>query len=175
MAVISIGKHRDAFRADEEQSMPTASVDLSTSRRSFWLPILAGGITAGGLDLISAYITYGIGVPRVIAAGILGTGAIHGGSGSYALGVFLQFFIAVTAAAIYYAASRRLEFLKQHALICGLFYGIAVFLVMNLIVLPLSALHVQGPFELAGLIRGLLVHMFLIGLPISFSVKRFSQ
>lgn len=174
MGVVSIGKYRHAFRAYEEQTMHTASVELSMSRPSFWPPILAGGITAGGLDLISAYIAYGIGVPRVIAAGLLGTNAIHGGSGAYALGLFLQFFIAVTAAAIYYAASRRLEFLKQHALVCGLFYGIVVFLVMNLIILPLSALHVQGPFELAGLIRGLLVHMFLVGLPISFSVKRFS-
>jgi hypothetical protein len=46
---------------------------------------------------------------------------------------------------------------------------------MNLIVLPLSALHAKGPFTLAGLIQGLLVHMFIIGLPISFSVRRFSN
>jgi hypothetical protein len=33
-------------------------------------------------------------------------------------------------------------FLREHTLVCGMFYGIGFYLVMNLIVLPLSALHV---------------------------------
>jgi hypothetical protein len=136
--------------------------------------ILVGGITAGALDLATAFFLYGRGVPRVIAAGLVGRQALHGGPATYVLGVALQLFIAVSAAAVYYAASRRLTFLKDHFLVCGLFYGIAVYLVMNLIVVPLSALHFAGPFQLHALIQGLLVHMLLIGLPISFSVRRFS-
>lgn len=93
----------------------------------------------------------------------------------YVLGVFLHFFIACSAAAIYYAASRRLGFLMEHALVCGLFFGIAVELVMSLVVLPLSALHARGPYELHDLIQGLLVHMVVVGLPISFSVRRFGR
>ena len=50
-----------------------------------------------------------------------------------------------------------------------------VFLVMNLIVLPLSAIHFKGPYTLRGLIQGLLIHMICIGLPISFSVRQFSK
>jgi len=137
--------------------------------------ILVGGLIAGGLDLITAFIAYGMGVPRAIAAGLLGRQAIHGGVGTYALGVFLQLFIATSAAAVYYGASRKLGFLKEHPIVCGLFFGIAIFLVMNLIVVPLSALHSRGPFQLTGLIQGLLVHMFIIGLPISFSVRHFSK
>jgi hypothetical protein len=138
--------------------------------------ILVGGLTAGGLDLIAAVLSYGMRVPRVIAAGLLGREVIPGsGAGVYVLGVFLQFFIATCAAAIYYLVSRKLEFLKQYPLVCGPFYGIAVFLVMNLIVLPLCALHSHGPYQLAGLIQGLLIHMILIGLPISFSVRHFSR
>jgi hypothetical protein len=63
----------------------------------------------------------------------------------------------------------------QHPLVCGLFFGIAVFLVMNLIVLPLSAIHFMGPYAWRGLVQGLLVHMICIGLPISFSVRQFSK
>lgn len=44
---------------------------------------------------------------------------------------------------------------------------------MTLIVLPLSELHAAGPYKLYDLIQGLLVHMVVIGLPISFSVRRF--
>jgi len=46
---------------------------------------------------------------------------------------------------------------------------------MTLIVLPLSALHARGPFKLHDLILGLAVHSVVIGLPISFSVRRFAK
>jgi uncharacterized membrane protein YccF (DUF307 family) len=48
-------------------------------------------------------------------------------------------------------------------------------LAMNLIVLPLSTLQARGPFTLHYLIEGLLSHMVVIGLPISFSVRRFAK
>jgi hypothetical protein len=63
----------------------------------------------------------------------------------YVPGVLLHIFIALSFAAFYYAASRRLTFLTEHPLVCGLFYGAAVEQVMNLLVLPLSALHARGP------------------------------
>ena len=155
--------------------MNTTSAALSLHRTQALPAILVGGLIAGALDLISAFLTYGWRVPRGIASGLLGPTARQGGLGTYVLGVALHFFIALAAASIYYAASRKLEFLKDHPLVCGLFFGIAVFLVMNLIVLPLSAIHAKGPFPLAGLIQGLLVHMVCIGLPISFSVWRYSK
>ncbi len=155
--------------------MSAASAGLPAHKPNALLAILAGGLLAGSLDLGAAFIIYGAGVPRAIAGGLLGPTARQGGSGAYLLGIGVHFFIATSAAAVYYLASRKLAFLKDHPLVCGLFYGIAVFLVMNLIVLPLSALHARGPFQLAGLIQGLLVHMILIGLPISFSVRRFAK
>jgi len=41
--------------------------------------------------------------------------------------------------------------------------------------LPLSALHAKGPYALHDLILGLLVHMVVVGLPISFSVRWFAK
>jgi hypothetical protein len=139
------------------------------------LPILVGGAVAGSLDLTAAFLTFGWGVPRAIAAGLLGRQALHGGTATWILGVFLHFFIAFSAAAIYCLASRKLAFLKEHFLVCGMFFGIAVFLVMNLIVLPLSGLHAVGPYQLRGLIQGITIHMLIIGLPISISLRIFSR
>jgi hypothetical protein len=153
--------------------MYVVSSSVSGQERQLVLPILVGGTVAGSLDLVSAFFTFGWGVPRAIAGGLLGRQALHGGVGTWILGVFLQLFIALSAAAIYCLTSRRLEFLKDHFIVCGMFYGIAVFLVMNLIVLPLCALHAVGPYKLAGLIQGLVVHMLIIGLPISFSAWKF--
>ena len=147
---------------------------VAAERRNALLAISAAGLIAGALDLTQACILFGWKIPLAIAAGLLGRQAFEGGPATYALGVLLHFFIAFSAAAIYFAASRRLTFLTEHPLVCGLFYGIAVELVMNLVVLPLSALHARGPYRLYNLIQGLLVHMVVVGLPISYSIRRFA-
>jgi Na+/alanine symporter len=139
------------------------------------LAIAVGGLIAGALDLTQACILFGWDIPLVIAGGLLGREAFHGGAGTYVLGVCLHFFIACSAAAVYYGASRRLVFLTEHPLVCGLFFGAAVQEVMNLVVLPLSALHAGGPYKLHDLILGLLVHMVVVGLPISYSARRFAR
>ena len=150
-------------------------LEKKTATRNALLAIAAGGLIAGTLDLTQASILFGWHIPLVIAAGLLGPKATHGGPAIYVLGVLLHFFIALSAAAIYYAASRRPPFLKEHPLVCGLFYGAAVEEVMNLVVLPLSALHARGPYELHDLILGILVHMVVVGLPISYSIRRFAN
>lgn len=139
------------------------------------LAIAVGGLIAGTIDLTQACILFGWDIPLSIAGGLLGRQAAHGGAGTYVLGVLLHYFIACSAAATYYAASRKLKFLTEYPLICGLFFGAAVEEVMNLIVLPLSALHARGPYELKDLILGLAVHMVVVGLPIAYSVRRFAR
>jgi hypothetical protein len=156
--------------------MTTNSKVASFDRGNALSAIAIGGLSAGVIDLTQALILFGTKVPFGIAAGLLGRQAAHGGGVSiYALGVFLHFFIAISAAAVYYVASRKLWFLKQHWLICGLVYGAIVDQVMTLIVLPLSALHARGPYKLHDLLLGISVHIFTVGLPISFSVRRFAK
>ena len=149
--------------------------DSASSKRNALLAIAVGGGIAGALDLLQACLLFGWRIPLVIAAGLLGRQAFHGGVGTYILGVCLHFFIACSATAIYYAASRKLRFLLQHPLVCGLFYGMAVELVMSYIVLPCSALHARGPYKLHDVLVGLAVHMVVVGLPIAFSVRRFAK
>jgi Na+/alanine symporter len=151
------------------------SASGASGKSSALLAIAVGGGIAGALDLAQACILFGWKIPLAIAAGLLGKKAFQGGVGTYVLGVILHFFIACSAAAVYYAASRTLRFMTEHPLVCGLIFGAAVEEVMNLVVLPLSALHARGPYTLHDLILGLLVHMVVVGLPISFSVRRFAK
>ncbi|HXJ44011.1 MAG TPA: hypothetical protein VNH18_32290, partial [Bryobacteraceae bacterium] len=69
------------------------------------------------MDLLQACILFGWKIPLVIAAGLLGRQAFQGGAGTYVLGVLLHFFIACSAAAVYYAASRRLSFMLKYPLV----------------------------------------------------------
>jgi hypothetical protein len=156
--------------------LSTAPFFVSARKPHLLKAILVGGAIAGILDLSSALITFGPRVPRNIAAGLIGReAAVHGGVATWILGVLLHFLIAYSAATVYCLASRRLNFLGDHWVVCGMFFGIAVFLVMNFVVLPLCAVHFAGPYQLRGLLQGLIVHMFLIGLPISFSLHRLSR
>lgn len=155
--------------------MTGSSASAAIRKRNALLAIAVGGGIAGALDLTQASILFGARVPLVIAAGLLGGQAFQGGAGTYALGILLHFFIACSATAIYYAASRRLDFMTEHWLVCGLFFGIAVELVMSYVVLPLSALHARGPNTLHDVILGLVVHAIIVGLPISLSVRRFAR
>src|SRR5271155_3105426 len=153
----------------------TGDLGPSLRKRNALLAIAVGGGIAGTLDLLQACILFGWDIPLAIAGGLLGKQAFQGGAGTYILGLFLHFFIALSAASIYYGASRKLVFLREYPLICGLFFGAAVQEVMNLVVLPLSALHARGPYRLRALLLGLGVKMITIGLPISFSVRKFAK
>jgi hypothetical protein len=139
------------------------------------LAIAVGGVVAGALDLTQAMILFGKTIPLAIAGGLLGPRAFQGGAGIYILGVLLHFFIACSAAAIYFAVSRKLKFLTEYPVACGLCFGAAVELVMTLVVLPLSALHAMGPYTYRDLVSGFLVHMVVVGLPISFSMWLFAS
>src|SRR5580765_1152228 len=143
-------------------------------KRNALLAIAVGGGIAGTLDLLQACILFGWKIPLVIAAGLLGRQALHGDAATYVLGVALHFFIACSAAAVYYIASRRLSFMLEHPLVCGLFFGAAVEDVMSLVVLPLSALHARGPYALKDLLLGLGVHMVVVGLPVAFIIRWFA-
>jgi hypothetical protein len=148
---------------------------MSRIRSSSWLAIPVGGLVAGTLDILQACILFGWRIPLVIAGGLIGEPAFHGGAGSYVLGLVLHYFIATTATGIYYGVSRKLTFLTQNWIVCGLFFGIAVELVMSLIVLPLSALQASGPYQRHDLLLGLGMHMLTVGLPVAFVVHRFSR
>ena len=143
--------------------------------RNGLISIAVGGLIVGAVDLTQACFLFGAGIPLAIAGGLLGPTAFQGGAPVYALGVLLHFFIAFSAAAVYYAASRKLPFLKEYPLVCGLCFGAWVDLFMRLVVLPLSALHAGGPYQLHDLLLGLGVHMVVIGLPIAYSVRYFGK
>ena len=155
--------------------MVEALAQRATDKKSALAAVGVGGLVAGTIDLLHACILFGWDIPLKIAGGLLGRRAFTAGAGTYVLGVLLHYFIAVSAAAIYYGASRRLTYLRESWIVCGLFFGAAVEEVMRLVVLPLSALHARGPYQLKDLILGLAVHSVLVGLPIAYSVRRFGR
>jgi hypothetical protein len=161
--------------------MRTQSVAFSLEKPQAYRAIFWGGLIAGTLDILAAFVNSGLrgGSPtrvlQAIASGLLGADAFKGGFATAALGLVLHFFIATTATAVYYAASRKLKVLVDQAIVCGLAYGIPVYLVMNLIVLPLSAVTFKTSHALANVVTSVLILMFCVGLPIALVVRRYSK
>jgi hypothetical protein len=141
--------------------------------------ILYAGLLAGVLDITAAFIVYGlrgaspVRILQSIASGLLGAAAFQGGAGTAALGALLHFFIALGAAAVYYAASRKLRILIERPVLSGLLYGVAVYVFMNQVVLPLSAVA-KRPFVLGMAAVMVVIHMLCVGLPIALVIRRFS-
>jgi len=134
--------------------------------------ILYGTLVVGTLDIVDAFVFFGLrsGTPparilQSIASGWLGRAAYTGGAGAAALGAITHYFIAFGIVVTYFVASRRVAVLTRHPIACGIVYGALVYLFMNRVVIPLSAIGAASWPVLPVLANGLLIHAFGIGIP----------
>lgn len=132
--------------------------------------ILFGTLAVGVLDLADALIFFGlrgarpIRIFQSIAGGLLGRASFSGGVPTALLGIILHFFIAFLIVTTCVVASRWVPLLRARPILSGVFYGIGVYLVMNLVVLPLSAAG-KPTFVPVVVLNGVLIHMFGVGVP----------
>ena len=142
--------------------------------------IAIAGLLAGALDLAASSTlmrTRGISLEQLlqtICSGALGPSAYKGGKKTATGGLFFHFFIAFTAAAIYYTISHQWAPLLRHPWLSGVVYGIAVHLVMSLVVVPLSAAP-KRKFSAQAFLIQLVIHILFVGLPIALTVSHLAQ
>jgi uncharacterized membrane protein YagU involved in acid resistance len=140
--------------------------------------VLIGGAIAGTLDILFAItFAYSQGVPpmnllQTVASGVLGKASYEGGAGAATLGLALHFLISLLFAAGYVLASRRVDVLTKHPVVVGAVFGIGVFLMMRLVVLPLSAFPHPVTFRPLATVLDLLSHMFFFGVPIALAARK---
>ena len=125
--------------------MPDHAIDPRRDMVALAAHWVSGGIAIGTLDLAFAWAfwqPHGVGLARIlqsISAGLLGSASFEGGVATIVLGAGLHYFIASMFVVAYFLASLRLGVLRRHPVACGLAYGVLLYLVMNFVVLPLSA------------------------------------
>jgi hypothetical protein len=151
---------------------------MSTSRG--YLGVLVGGLLAGVLDIAYAFILAAArnGTPlrvlQSVASGLLGSGAYQGGIATAALGLALHLSITVVAAWVFWLAAKRFARVQRQVLWCGLAFGVLVYLFMNFVVLPLSAVPFQLKYSLEVILQGFVSHAALVGLPIAWCLRWFA-
>lgn len=149
--------------------------------RHEWRAVLVGGSIAAALDILFAisFAAYGGMSPtrllQTVASGLMGKAAYNGGVLAAAIGLIAHFIMSFQFAAVFVIVSRRIRFLIDYPYFSGLFFGVAVFAFMRLVVLPLSAFPHPISFKPLATVLDLLSHAFLFGLPIALATRRFAR
>jgi len=130
-----------------------------------------GTLAVATLDMLDCIVVYGLlrGVTATqcfqgVASGLLGRDAFAGGWSTVLLGGALHLFNAAVIVTVYWLASRRVPLLARRPAFSAVLYGCFVFLVMNYVVIPVSAARVL-PVTWPNMINGFLGHIVAVGLP----------
>jgi len=141
-------------------------------KKDFGTAAIGGGV-GGLLDAIYATVLWGfilgsnpVTIWQSVASGLIGKASFDGGAATAVLGLALHFFIASVMALVYVLASRRLPVLIARPIAMGMLYGLALYVVMNFVVVPLSAIGFRPP-TLWGSVRALIPHILFVGPAIS--------
>jgi hypothetical protein len=159
--------------------MATASSLSLTTRSSLLRPIVLGGMFIFISQFIHQWVvitliqkTPYILVWQYIASGALGNAAFEGGIATALVGVLIHFFISLAIAGVFILSAGRLPLLRRYAIAGALLYGFGVFIVMNMIVTPLSAAPPLPAPTMPWLIEAIIEHVVIVGLPLGILVRR---
>jgi hypothetical protein len=175
---IFLWQRKIALNPKNVMEQSSSAVDLK-SKHQLRIILLSGlliGLMDGTAAVVSSYVTRGVtpaGVFRYVASGVFGKDAFTGGLPMAAAGLLFHFIIAMGWTVLFFLLYPRLRFLSWNKFIIGILYGLFVWLAMQAIVLPLSNVPNSGFPNLSQAYVGILIHMFIVGVPISLLAHRY--
>lgn len=139
--------------------------------------ILTAWLVAGTLDILSAftqfYLTRHINpapvILRYIASGVFGADAMKGGEGMMLMGLLFHFIIVLGCVLVFYGLYPRLRIMRINKWITAVVYGLAVWVVTNLVIVPLSLVK-RGPIQFPAALIAMGILVVAIGMPITFII-----
>jgi uncharacterized membrane protein YagU involved in acid resistance len=151
-----------------------------TNKLSATKTVFLSGFTAATLDILAAFVVYSfimkvvtpLQILQRIASGVFAKTIIGNETVTALTGLLFHYMIAFSFAIAYFFAYPHVKLLHRNAVISGLLYGVFVWAVMNLIVVPLSnASH--APFALISFLKAIIILMLCIGLPIAIITSKY--
>jgi hypothetical protein len=149
------------------------------SRNSLVRSILIGAVIVGMLQLIiQEFVVFSliantpfILVVQYLASGAIGNAAFEGGLATALLGVFFHALVSLAVAGVFVLSAVRIALLRRHVVVGSLLYGFGVFVVRNMIVLPLSAAPPLPPPAPGLFIEMIVEHTLVVGLPLGLLMR----
>lgn len=140
--------------------------------------IIVTGLIAGSLDILTAFSDYYIqtgkgpeGVLRFIASGLLGKDAFTKGAIVAWLGLLLHFIIAYIFTILFFLLYPKIKLLRINIILTAIIIGMVTWIVMNLIVVPLSNTP-EIPFNWINSVKAMLILICMIGIPMAILFKK---
>jgi len=136
--------------------------------------IVYAGLIAGTLDAVAAIIVYQANPLRMfqfIASGAFGNEAMEGGGAMVAAGIIFHYFIATFWALCLFLLYPRMIQRLKNKWITGILYGVIVWSLMNLVVLPLSQIK-TSPFVFTRALVGITIIIVAVGIPLGLLADR---
>jgi len=154
---------------------------LAVSHRSVAKAIGLTLLVCGTLDICDAMVYFGLRfhvtptrLLQNIATHLIGRSAFNGGLRTTMLGLALHYFIAACWITAFVLVAQRVALLFQYPVLCGAFYGLLIFGVMNFLILP----HTRNPTRLShdtfNLINGVLALVIFMGIFVALCNRRFA-
>ena len=147
--------------------------------KRLFITILQTGLLVGTLDATAAVIQFIIPTVRnpvrifeYIASGVFGMKAFSGGAAMPVMGLVFHYFIAAAWTSLFFTVYPRIPWLAKNKVVSGLLYGVFIWLMMNLVILPLTNVP-HFPISFTGAAIGMLILMLVVGLPISLSAHKY--
>jgi uncharacterized membrane protein YagU involved in acid resistance len=138
---------------------------------SVYAGLIAGTVDIGAATLIN--LVSPLLILQVIASGLLGKAALHGGGGVMLLGLVLQWVMSIIIAGIFALAAARMPALARRWVLNGALYGVVVFIVMNFVVVPLSMAPLKpGWAQSTESVMKNLIAMLVFGWLVAFFANR---
>lgn len=147
---------------------------------SFPAAVLLAGFITGTLDILSAFVYFSIAshgqpVSKIlvfVSSGVFGKEAFSAGPAMMWWGLLFHYIIALIWSFVFFTLYPKIKMLHKHPVATGLAYGLFVWCVMNLVVIPLSQVP-HGPLRVVNSVINILILMAMIGLPLSFMAKKY--
>ena len=156
-----------------------ASTSLAARNSLLRLSVIAGLIIGMLHLIIQVGIVFGlllkspyISSLQFVASGAMGNAAFTGGLATALIWLVIELLMTIIIAGIFVVSADRIPLLRNHVILGSLLYGFGVFIVMNFIVLPLSAAPLEPAPPMWLFIEMILEHILLIGLPLGILVRQ---
>lgn len=152
---------------------------VMASKNTLTRAIILTGLLAGTLDITAAtiqfYLVTGKGpevILRYIAGALFGAEVVNNQPVMPIIGLVMHYCIAMTFTAFYYWVYPRMAYLGKKWWVNGIVYGLLVWIVMNVLLVPLTRIG-HRPFHLNNVLIGAGILVICIGIPIAYFSHRF--
>ena len=135
------------------------------------LTCLFGGLLYVG----SSVLVYEVRPSRLfqfMASGVFGKDALTGGLLMALWGLILHFVLSFAWTSLYFITYPMFRLFAKHKLLAGAIYGVIIWTIMNMVIIPLSRIA-EGPLTITQDVIGILITIISVGLPVATLAHRY--